>query len=81
LLHQFRHGANRFLDGNVRIHAMLEIEIDRLDAQPQQACFTGLLHIFRAPADAKVRSVGGTNIPEFCGQHGVLAASAKSAAH
>ena len=52
-LNQFRHRAHGFFDGTLGIHAMLVVKIDGFDAEPAQACFAALLHVFGPPADSR----------------------------
>jgi len=54
---------------------VLIVEIDLLDAQPPQARFAGLLHVFRTSIHAQKLALGRTDISELRGQHHFMLAS------
>src|ERR1700741_1286187 len=54
LLDEALHRADRVLDRRIGINAMLVIEVDDVDPEPLQAGVAGLLHVLRAPVDARL---------------------------
>src|SRR5262249_15458937 len=56
--HQFRHGANRLLDGRVGVDAVLVVEIDVLDAEALQAALDGLPNVLGAAVEAARSGIG-----------------------
>src|SRR5262249_52888801 len=67
-----RHRSDGVLHGNVRIHAMLIIEVDRLDPEPLQACLAGLPHVL-GTAVHPVRLPLTAHLAELAGQEHALA--------
>ena len=51
--------------GVLRIHAMLVVQVDRLDAEALQRRLTTLPHVVRLSADAQERAVGAAPVAEF----------------
>src|SRR5438477_282074 len=59
------------LDRHARVDAVLVVEVDRVDPQPLQAGFAGLLHIFGAAVDT-VGAAGLAGLAEFGGDDDVV---------
>src|ERR1700722_15302465 len=72
-LHQIRHGAHRFLDGDLRIDAMLVVKINMVDAETFETGIAGCTHIRRCSTDAEGRAVGSAHDAELGGQHDLVA--------
>ena len=66
--------------GDVRIDAMLVVEVDRVDAEPLQRRVAGLAHVFRASVDAEERAIVAALVAELRGQHDRVAPVAHRAA-
>ena len=56
--HQFRHGADGFLDRRGRVNAMLVREVDDLDPESLGACLARPAQILRPPADVQELALG-----------------------
>src|SRR5205085_9645119 len=79
LLDEAAHRADRVLDRHARIDAVLVIEVDRVDAEPLQAGFAGLLHIVGAAVDA-IGAAGLAGLAEFGGEADVVGPALEHAA-
>src|SRR5262245_15214247 len=67
LLDETRHGADRVLDRNVGIDAMDVIEVDRVDAEPLEACLAGDRHVLGLAVDAAALPAWPANVAELAG--------------
>src|SRR5579871_6792570 len=76
LLHELGHGADGLLDGDVRVHAVLVVEVDVLDPEPLQGGVACLAHVLGVAADAQPLATLAANVAELGGQHHVVAAAA-----
>ena len=52
LLHQLRHGADGVFNGDVRIDAVLVVEVNVVDPQSLERAFAGHAHMLRPAVDA-----------------------------
>ena len=68
LLDQPGHGADGVLDGHARIHPVLVVEVDAVDAQPLEARLAGLRHVL-GPAVDPGGAVRLPQVAELGGQH------------
>ncbi|GBF27238.1 hypothetical protein MnTg02_02285 [bacterium MnTg02] len=64
---ELHHRADRIFDWHIGIYAMNVVKINHVNAEPFQTCFASLNNIVR-PAVYRCRSVGQTNIAEFCSE-------------
>src|SRR6185437_11750595 len=71
LLDQPRHAADRLLDRDVGVDAVLEVHVDHIDAEPLQARLAGLLDVFGAPVDT-VRATGVLGLAELARDHDLV---------
>src|SRR5260370_42640658 len=69
---QSGHGADGFLNRNVRIHTMLIEEIDRFDAEPLKTGVAGAPNIFRRTIDAS-NAIGIASEQELGGNDNTIA--------
>ena len=81
LAHEVRHGAHRFLDGRLGVHAVLVIQVDHLDAQALQALLAAFPHIVRLAIHAEEGAVRPAHIAELRGDHALLALAPDGSAH
>jgi hypothetical protein len=74
LLHQLRHRPHRLLDRNVRINAVLVVEIDVVHAEAAQRALARAVHVLGAAVDpAAARVFGIADDPELGGQDHLVA--------
>src|SRR6266508_3446526 len=79
-LDQLRHGADRLLDGRFRIHPVLVVEVDVVDAETLQRGVAGLPHVLGVAADAEALPLLVADVAELRGQHDLVPASGDGAA-
>src|SRR5881398_2239538 len=77
--HQVGHRAHRVLDRRVRIHAVLVVEVDRLEAEALQAPVARGAHVLRAPVDGAHPRVVAAHDAELGGDDDLLAPAAEGA--
>jgi len=75
LLHEPGHGPHGLLDGHLRVHPVLVVQVDDVDAETLQARLAGRTHILGPAADAPVRRVGASQDAELRGQEHLLPAA------
>ena len=68
LLAETRHRAHRLLDRDLRIHPVLVVEIDRLDAEPLQAGLAGAADVGGAPVHQVAAAVRAPHLAELRGE-------------
>ena len=73
LLDELRHRPHGVLDRHARVHAMLVVEIDRVDAEPPEARVACLRHVLGLAVDAG-RPVGLSEIAELGREDDLVAA-------
>ena len=78
---EFGHRANCFFDGCVRIHAMLVVEVDRVNAEAAETCFARRADVFRPAVDAAEVGVAGAEDSELRGEEHFVAPTANGAAN
>src|SRR5205085_3098087 len=71
---ELRHGADRVLDGRVRINAMLIVEIDVVDAEAPQGALARAPHVVRTPIHTEVCAIGRAHVAELRRDDDVVAA-------
>jgi hypothetical protein len=72
LLAEPRHGADRLLDRDLRIHAMLVVEVDRVDTEALEAGLAGAPDVRRASVDEVPGAVRAPDLPELGREHDTL---------
>src|SRR4030095_4748536 len=77
---QLHHRADRLLDRNSRVDAMLVVHVDGVDAEPLQRCVTRTPDVFRRPIDSQPRGVFAPNIAELRREYDLTAAIANGSA-
>jgi hypothetical protein len=73
-LDQIRHGAHGFLDLDLRVDAVLVVQIDMIDAQTRLRLASQARARTRGSVDAEERAVGTAHVAELGGEHDFLAA-------
>src|SRR5262245_32691061 len=77
---QLRHRADRLLDRNSCVDAMLVIHVDGVDAEPLQRGVTRTSDVFRRPVDSQPRAVLVPNVPELRREYDLAAPIANGTA-
>ena len=72
-LHQLAHGADRLLDRRLRVHPVLVVEVDVVEAEPAQRVVARLLDVLGPAVHAAVRRVVSADDAELGGQHDLVA--------
>src|SRR5688572_14161104 len=80
LANQLRHRADRLLDRDRGVDAMLIIEVNVIDAEPLQRGITGAAHVLRTAVDADPCAVRPPLIAELGRERYVVAATANGPA-
>jgi len=70
---QAAHCAHRILDGHVRVHPVLVVEVDHVHAKPLEAGVAGGPHVVRLAADAGSLAVRTPGVAELGGNEHLLA--------
>src|ERR1700737_2657099 len=80
--HQFSHGPDGFFDWSLRVHAVLVIQIDGLDAKALQTGLTAGTYIFGLPVGAADRGfVSVAKDAKFRGEENLVSAVTDSVAN
>src|SRR5262249_12307334 len=74
LLTESRHGADRLLDGNLGVHTMLVVEVDRVDTESLEARVARASNVRRAPVDEVPAAVWTAHLAELGREHDAMAA-------
>ena len=75
LLAQPRHGADGLLDRDLRVHAVLIVEVDRVDSEPFQAGLAGAPDVGGAPVDEVAGAVRAPHLAELGGENDAMPAA------
>ena len=81
LLDELLHRAHRLLDRRVRVHAVLVVEIDVVDAQAAERSVARLMHVLGIAAHAQPLAVRPPHVAELGGEHHLVAATSDGATH
>src|SRR5207245_5476736 len=74
LAHKIRHGSHGLLNGRVRVHAVLVVEINAPDTETAQAGLTSGANVFRSAIDPTYIDIGTSDNAELGGQNHLVAA-------
>ena len=77
LFHKVGHRADRFLDRNLGINAVLIVKIDIIGSEPQQAGIAGGTDIIGTAVDAEKTAVLTAHVSEFRGKNNIASVCAQ----
>jgi hypothetical protein len=81
LIDQLRHRADGLLDRDLRVDAVLVVEVDRLDSEPLERRVARRVHVLGVPAYSQPLAVLAAGVPELRRQHHLVATAGDRAAH
>ncbi len=79
--HQLRHGADRLLDRDGLVDAVLVVEIDVFHAQTLERRIARLAHVLWPPVDPHPGPVRAAHVAELRGEHDAIALPLDGAPH
>src|SRR5439155_14650324 len=74
LAHKVRHGAHGLLNGRVRVHAVLVVEVNDLDTETTKAGLTSGANVFRSAIDPTYIGIDSSDNAELGGQKHLVTA-------
>jgi len=75
LLHELGHRADGLLDLDLRVHSVLVVEVDVIDAQTPQRGLAALTHVRGVAADAEELALLAAHVAELGSQHNAVPAA------
>ena len=79
--HQLRHGADRLLDRDALVDAVLVVKVDVRHAEPLERRIARLVHVLRPPVDPEPGPVRAAHVAELRSEHDAVTLTFDSAPH